>query len=64
MTRDDLKVFRALDIDFDSIGLEPNAGAVPYFCTPVGAEEVGSIGCSSSCRGMRRCTAWTRPWGR
>ena len=45
MTRDDLKVFRALDIDFDSIGLEPNAGAVPYFCTPVGAEEVGSIGC-------------------
>ena len=45
MTRDDLKVFRALDIDFDSIGLEPNAGAVPYFCTPVGAEEVCSIGC-------------------
>lgn len=45
MTRDDLKVFRALDIDFDSIGLEPNAGAVPYFCTPVGAEEVGAIGC-------------------
>lgn len=45
MTRDDLKAFRALDIDFDSIGLEPNAGAVPYFCTPVGAEEVGAIGC-------------------
>ena len=45
MTRDDLKVFRALDIDFDSIGLEPNAGAVSYFCTPVGAEEVGAIGC-------------------
>lgn len=45
MTRDDLKVFRALDIDFDSIGLEPNAGAVLYFCTPVGAEEVGAIGC-------------------
>ena len=45
MTRDDLKVFRALDIDFDSIGLEPNAGAVPYFCTPVGAEYVGRIGC-------------------
>ena len=45
MTRDDLRTFRALDIDFDSIGLEPNAGTVPYFCTPVDAEDVGSIGC-------------------
>lgn len=45
MTRDDLKAFRALDIDFDSIGLEPNAGAVLYFCTPADAEYVGRIGC-------------------
>ena len=45
MTRDDLRTFRALDIDFDRIGLEPNAGTVPYFCTPVDAEDVGSIGC-------------------
>lgn len=45
MTRDDLKTFRTLDIDFDSIGLEPSAEFVPYFCTPVDAEEVGSIGC-------------------
>ena len=45
MTRDDLKVFHALDIDFDSIGLEWGGEFVPYFCTPVGAEEAGSIGC-------------------
>ena len=45
MTRDDLKAFRALDIDFDSIGLEWGGEFVLYFCTPEGAEEVGSIGC-------------------
>lgn len=45
MTRDDLKIFRALDIDFDSIGLEWGGEFFSYFCTPVGAEEVGSIGC-------------------
>ena len=45
MTRDDLKAFHELDIDFDSIGLEWGGEFVPYFCTPVGAEEVGSIGC-------------------
>ena len=44
-TRDDLARFRALDIDFDSIGLLPN-GAEDFacFCTPVGAEFVGRIG--------------------
>ena len=45
MTRDDLKTFHALDIDFDSIGLEWGGGFAPCFCTPLGAEEVGSIGC-------------------
>lgn len=45
MTRDDLKTFHGLDIDFDSIGLDWGGEFVPYFCTPVDAEEVGSIGC-------------------
>ena len=46
MTRDDLKVFRALDIDFDSIGLlQSGAEDFAYFCTPADAEYVGRIGC-------------------
>lgn len=46
MTRDNLKTFRALDIDFDSIGLlQGGADDFAYFCTPVGAEFVGRIGC-------------------
>lgn len=46
MTRDDLKRFRALDIDFDPIGLlQDGADDFAYFCTPVGAEYVGRIGC-------------------
>lgn len=46
MTRDDLKRFRALDIDFDSIGLlQSGADDFAYFCTPVDAEFVGRIGC-------------------
>lgn len=45
MTRDDLKTFRALDIDFDSIGLlQDGAEDFAYFCTPVDAEYVGRIG--------------------
>lgn len=44
MTRDDLKRFLALDIDFSTIGLEQSKN-VPYFCTPVGAEYVGRTGC-------------------
>ena len=44
MTRDDLAKFRELDIDFESIGLI-QAENVAYFCTPVGAEYVGWIGC-------------------
>ena len=44
MTRDDLKRFRALDIHFSAIGLFQEENR-PYFCTPVGAEYVGWIGC-------------------
>jgi len=46
MTRDDLERFRALDIDFESIGLLQDwANDFAYFCTPVNAEYVGRIGC-------------------
>lgn len=46
MTRDDLKRFRALDIDFDSIGLlQSGADDFAYFCTPMDAEFVGRVGC-------------------
>lgn len=46
MTRDDLRRFRALDINFDSIGLlQSGAEDFAYFCTPVDAEFVGRIGC-------------------
>lgn len=45
MTRDDLRTFHGLNIDFSALGLEWGGEFVPYFCTPVGAEEVGSIGC-------------------
>lgn len=44
-TREDLARFRALGIDASSIGLERSAGFEPYFCTPEGAEPVGSLGC-------------------
>lgn len=43
-SREDLKRFRALDIDFSAIGLEQSEN-VAYFCTPVGAEYAGWIGC-------------------
>ena len=45
MTRDDLARFRALKIDFESVGLIQREENEPYFCTPVGAEYVGWIGC-------------------
>jgi len=46
VTRDDLRRFRALDIDFDSIGLlQGGADNFAYFCTPTDAEYVGRIGC-------------------
>lgn len=43
-SREDFQRFRTLDIDCSSIGLE-QGGDTPYFCTPVGAEYVGWIGC-------------------
>lgn len=45
MTRDDLKTFRALDIDFESIGLMEDSDPARYFCDPVDLEPVGRIGC-------------------
>ena len=45
MTRDDWKRFCALNIDFSAIGLERGGQFCDYFCTPVDAEPVGSIGC-------------------
>lgn len=46
MTRDDLKRFRALGIDFESIGLlQSGKDDFAYFCTPTDAEYVGRIGC-------------------
>lgn len=45
MTRDDLKTFRALDIDFDAIGLMEDSDPARYFCDPVDLEPVGRIGC-------------------
>ena len=43
-TREDLKQFYAMDIDFESIGLIPPGEPVDYFCTPVGAEHIGRLG--------------------
>ena len=43
-TREDVKTFFGLPLDFSSIGLEQQDSS-PYFCTPVGAEYVGWIGC-------------------
>ncbi len=41
-----MKRFRALDVNFDSIGLlQSGADDFAYFCTPVDAEFVGRIGC-------------------
>lgn len=46
MTREDIRRFRGLDVDFESIGLmEPGVHQEPYFCTPIDAEYVGRLGC-------------------
>ena len=44
-TREDLCRLRELEIDLSSIGLNWGGEFIPYFCTPEGAEHVGSIGC-------------------
>ena len=45
MTRDDLNVFRSLNIDFNTIGLMEDSDPTRYFCDPVDWEPVGRIGC-------------------
>ena len=45
MTRDDLAKFRALEIDFEALGLLQDETPAGCFCTPVGAEYVGRVGC-------------------
>ena len=45
MTREDLAQFRALNLDAETIGLIQRVGNEAYFCTPVGAEYVGWLGC-------------------
>ena len=44
-TREDLKMFLSLPIDFGAIGLEPDSGETAYFCDPVGWEPVARLGC-------------------
>ncbi len=46
MTRDDLRTFWTLEMNFESIGLlQSGAEDFSCFCTPVDAEYVGRIGC-------------------
>lgn len=46
VSRDDLRRLAALSIDFEAIGLlEPGVSQAPYFCDPVGAEQIGRLGC-------------------
>lgn len=40
-SREDVRTFCSLPVDFYSIELEPGPGAGPYFCTPEGAEIIG-----------------------
>lgn len=44
-TWEDFRRFRALEMDVSSIGLDRGGAFAPYFCTPEGAELVGSLGC-------------------
>ncbi len=44
-TREDLDRFRALELDGSSLGLDRAGAFTPYFCTPEGAEHIGSLGC-------------------
>lgn len=43
-SREDVKIFCGLPIDFFSIDLEPQSDWEPYFCTPEGAKPIGWIG--------------------
>lgn len=41
----ELEKLKKLPIELDTVGLEQAENFTPYFCTPIGAELVGSIGC-------------------
>lgn len=43
-SREDVRTFCDLPIDFSSIDLEPQSDWEPYFCTPEGAEPIGWTG--------------------
>ena len=43
-TREDLRRFYSMKIDFESLGLMQLREEPAYFCTPVGAEPAGSLG--------------------
>lgn len=43
-TREDLRRFYALKIDFESLGLIPSQEPVAYFCTPADAEIFATLG--------------------
>ncbi len=46
MTRDDLKQFCGMKINFAAVGLmDPGVPQVPCFCDPVNGEPVGRLGC-------------------
>ena len=43
-TREDMKRFYGMDLDFGAIGLQKPDRDMVYFCTPEGAEPAGSLG--------------------
>ena len=40
-----MEKLKKLPVELDTVGLEQAENFTPYFCTPIGAELVGSIGC-------------------
>ena len=45
-SRGDMELLRSLPVDTEGVGLiRPGPSDGPYFCTPVGAEYVGWLGC-------------------
>ena len=43
-TREDMKRFYGMDLDFGTLGLQKPDRDMVYFCTPEGAEPAGSLG--------------------
>ena len=48
-TREDMKRFYGMDLDFGAIGLQKPDRDMVYFCTPEGAEPAGSLGVDGIC---------------